>query len=521
MTHLLALLLALSPAAAGPLDEARACLDRFDLPCAQAQLAELQRRDADGLEAQRAGAWVAFHEGRYADAIALIERLEAAGVPVEEQEPYTPYRPTAGAAAGLLRAEGEGVVIRHAPGVDRILADQAVETLEASRTTYDGLFGGGPEHPVVLDIYPTAARFTAASGLPPEAVQTTNVIALSKWTRLLVTSPRALSRGYGWKDTVAHEYIHLVVAYRSHNRAPVWLQEGLAKHLEGWWRGRTGSGLAAHHESLLAKAVAQDAFVPFEKFARSMAYLDSSEEAALAFAQVSTMVQFLLEQAGTEALPQLMERVRDGEEAMAVTADLAGFDDWGAFQAGWKQWVRTLPLVERELATLPVVLDGGGEEFADDPLLAGRPDLKRFTRLGDLLRDKGLYAAALIEYDKATDPDGPPSPTLLARKAVTLAELDRGREALAVVTEGVRLYPEFALLQVTRGRLLEEVGRTEEAVVAYRHAQDINPYDPEVQDALVRGHRKLGQDALADRHLRYARILASGGALEDPAAPAP
>jgi tetratricopeptide (TPR) repeat protein len=510
-----------APAWGAPIDQARACLDRFDLPCAQEQLAVLEGRSPGQLDTVRVGAWVAFHEGRYDDAVAQLERLEAEGVPVEEQEPFTPYRPTAGAAVGLRSAPGDGVLVRYAPGVDLILADQAIDTLEGARATYDGLFGGGPEHPVVLDIYPTASRFTAASGLPPESVQTTNVIALSKWTRLLVTSPRALSRGYGWKDTVAHEYIHLVVAVQSQNRAPVWLQEGLAKHLEGWWRDDTTSGLAAHHESLLAEAVAKDAFVPFEKFARSMAYLDSSEEAALAFAQVSTMVQFLLEQAGPEVLPPLMERVRGGEEAFATVADLAGYTDWDSFHAAWKAWVRGLPLVERKLATLPVVLDGDGDEFDADPLLSGRPDLARFTRLGDLLRDREFYEAALIEYDKATDPDGPPSPLLIARKAACLDALGRTAAAQRAVDEGVRLYPEFSLLQVTRGRLLEEAGRTEEAVVAYAAAQDVNPYDPEVQDALVRGYRALGRDGHADRHLRYARILATGGALDPDAPTAP
>ena len=36
------------------------------------------------------------------------------------------------------------------------------------------------------------------------------MVALSKWSRLLALSPRALGRGYAWKDTIAHEYVHLV-----------------------------------------------------------------------------------------------------------------------------------------------------------------------------------------------------------------------------------------------------------------------------------------------------------------------
>ena len=50
----------------------------------------------------------------------------------------------------------------------------------------------------------------------------------------------------------------------------------------------------SQQQSLLAQALV-DAFVPFEKFRLSMAYLDGGEEAALAYAQVSTMVDFMVQ----------------------------------------------------------------------------------------------------------------------------------------------------------------------------------------------------------------------------------
>ena len=304
-------------ARAGSLAAARDCLDHFDLPCAQEELAELQRSAPGSQQTRRVEAWVRFHEGAYDEARSLLEALEAEGVPVSEEEPYTPYGPTAEAAAGLTEVRSGEVRIRHQSGLDTILADQAVDALEASRTTYDGLFGGGPKHPVVLDLYPTANRFIAASGLPPESVRTTNVIALSKWTRLLVTSPRALSRGYGWKDTVAHEYIHLVVAVRTANNAPVWLQEGLAKHLEQHWRGETSGGLDAHAQSILAEAIATDGFVPFEKFRRSMAYLDSSRRRPWPSPRCPRWWASCWRMPA-EALPDLMDRVRDGEDPNAA-----------------------------------------------------------------------------------------------------------------------------------------------------------------------------------------------------------
>ena len=496
-------------AAADPLLELEVCLDHFDLACAHEVRARFP--SGDTIASDRAELWLAFHEGRYEDAVSALERLEAMGVRVEELERGVPYRPTAESARGMVEATRTGVAVRYSPGPDRILVEEALDVMEQSRSVYDALFGSGPDHAIVLDIFPTASRFIGASGIPPESVRTTGVIALSKWTRLLLTSPRALGRGYGWKDTVAHEYIHLVVAYNTRNRAPVWLQEGLAKFLETWWRGdRTGS-LDAHAQSLLAEAVRSGEFVPFEKFARSMAYLDSGEEAALAFAQVSTMIRFMLETTGPAGLATLMERVGDGEDAQLVVADLAGFEDFEAFRLGWRAWLRGLPLVKAQLAALPVVLDGEGSELEADPLLADRPDLARFARLGDLLRQKGFHEAALIEYEKAADPAQPPSPLLLARRAVCQEALGEVDAAVDLLQEGVSLYPEFTPLQKNLGRILAARGSTRSAIAALAAAHDLNPYDPEVQSLLTELYTAVGDEAAARRHRRYGALLSTGG----------
>ncbi|MEL6341862.1 MAG: hypothetical protein AAFV53_01930 [Myxococcota bacterium] len=499
------------PAWAQSPEDGLACLRATDLRCAQRVRDELLSTTPNDGKTLQLHARTLFHEGRYDEAVEVIQQIEEMGL---EPDGYAPYVATAEAASGLLYAEETGLSVRHDRGVERILSQEAVETLRASRATYDTLFGGGPDHSVVLDIYPTASRFTGASGLPPEAVRTTGVVALSKWNRLLLTSPRALARGYNWKDTIAHEYIHLVVAWRTRDLAPVWLQEGLAKHLEGEWRQGRAEYLSVHQQSLLADAIQKDSFVPFEKFRRSMAYLDSGSEAALAFAQVATMVHFLLERAGDPALVKLLDRVRDGESSEDAVADLAGYEDFTAFKDGWKAFIRDLPLVREQLATLPVVLDGEGSEFDSDPILGQRMELVKYARLGDLLREANRPAAALIEYDKATDPSTPPSPMLIARKATCLEMMGKTAQALTLVEEGVSLYPEFPLLQVTAGKLYEEMSRPEDAVRAWKVAHDLNPFNPEVQQALTRGYAALGEPDLAERHERYAQILATGGAVD-------
>lgn len=492
-------------------EDALMCLSQSDLVCAQQVQIALERSRPDSMDLAQVEVWNAFHEGDYADALMAMDRLRERGLDLEVDESHTPYRASAESSRGMEVHRGEGIEVRVAPGVDRIVAEEAVLALLEIKKQTNALFGGGPEHTIVLDIFPTGSRFIGASGIPPEAVQTTGVVALSKWTRLLLTSPRALARGYAWKDTVAHEYIHLVVAYRSKDNAPVWLQEGLAKFLESHWEdGRTGE-LSVHHQSLLAQAVRTEQFVPFQKFARSMAYLDSGDEAALAFAQVATMMQYLSERSGMDVFPELMDLLSMGVPAEQAVASLANHTDFEDFREGWLRWLKTLPLIAEELGALPLVLDGAGDEFATDPLLAYRPDLARYTRLGDLLLQAGRPKAALVEYGKAVDPDSPASPLLFSRRAQCHAELDEPRKALDETREGVRLYPEFAPLHVLHGQLLQQVDRDRDALHAMKRAHDLNPYDPVVQQALAGLYEQFGDESAAKRHQRYLHILATGG----------
>ena len=50
------------------------------------------------------------------------------------------------------------------------------------------------------------------SPLTEDEIETTGTIALSKYNKLMVVSPRATLFGYPWMDTLAHEYTHLVVS---------------------------------------------------------------------------------------------------------------------------------------------------------------------------------------------------------------------------------------------------------------------------------------------------------------------
>ena len=494
---------------AGQIEDALTCLEQANLPCAveiSEALYAQKPNDADILQLR---ARTLFHLGEFESVVSLLDQLAEQGGDVPDNGGF-PARASLAAFTGMIETKGEGIIVRHDPGIDRILVQDALSTMSAARIKFDAKLGGGPEHDVILDIFPTAKRFMQASGIPEEAVRTTGVIALSKWNRLLITSPKATSGGYPWMDTSAHEYIHLVVSWRTKDKAPVWLQEGLARYLEKHWREEPDFYLSPKQQTLLATALAEDAFVPFEKFRLSMAYLDSGEEAALAYAQVSTMVDFMVRQAGEASLIELMDRIAEGESAEDAVSGLAGFTSFEDFKVQWRQFLATLPLVQQELTKSSVVLDGEGGDFSDDPVLQNRVDLAKHVRIGDLLMARQKYKAALVEYKKSEDPDEPLSPTSLSRMAECyfyLGDLVASNEQL---TKALKLYGENIQVLMTAGRLAAEVGLANPHEYWLR-AHEINPYSLEVQRALISHYQSSNNTEAVAHHESIVSILETGG----------
>ena len=499
----MSLLLSAALALAAPADEVSACLEVYDLACAR-KAAEALGTTPDDAAAR---AELAFNLGEFAEARDLLAPVvkgdEARG------RALALYEQVLSANRGF-RAEMRGdVTVRYRPGMDEVLVDEALETLQASHDRIGPLLGGAPPGGVRMELYPTAQRFIDASSLPAESVRTTGVVALSKWTRLLVSSPRALGRGYGWKDTIAHEYIHYIVAWRTKNLAPVWLQEGIARSHESLWRQDEPAALTPSQQSLLADALAKDALVPLTKMHPSMAFLDSADEAALAFAQVSTMIVHLRNVGGPQAVSRVLERVRAGEDALQAVAAEGAAGDSAAFMAAWRKYLEGLDLVSKKLAEAKVILDGAGDDYDVDPLLGHRADLARFARLGDILLDAGRPEAALVEFRKAAPANEPASPILAVRTAVALQALGRTPEAKALLERAVADYPEHAPSRVALGDLYLASGATAAAFTQFRAGVDVDPFDHHAQTTLADLYAARGDAALAERHRRYTRILQS------------
>ncbi|MCA1663373.1 MAG: hypothetical protein LC659_03735, partial [Myxococcales bacterium] len=270
-----------------------------------------------------------------------------------------------------------------------------------------------------VEIYPEVADLARVSTLTLKEIETSGTIALCKYNRLMIVSPRALVAGYPWLDTLNHEYTHYVVTRISRNTVPIWLHEGIAKFEERRWRGPSGGGLTPVMEHLLALGLQHKQLITFAEMHPSMAKLPSQEETALAFAEVYTVVEFLHERDGWASVRALIKRFADGKpfDAKSGMAEL---------EATWRNWLRGKKL-RLHPGLLPAEAElrfkkGAGkstEASEDDSAHIGEERARKLARLGGMLRARHRLAAAATEYEKAQAIVGAGHPSVANKLART------------------------------------------------------------------------------------------------------
>src|SRR4029077_4471500 len=230
-----------------------------------------------------------------------------------------------------------------------------------------------------------------------------------------------------WLDSINHELVHYAVSTLTADRAPVWLQEGLAKFLERRWREPAGGRIPPPLEHLLAKALRSGHLISFEAMHPSMAKLPSAEDAALAFAEVANAVAYLHDKGGMPALRDAIKRVADGGDARAAVAAAAGVA-WPEFDRGWRAFMvaqhsKTFPAIATPTppppkaasntapppTRTPAPIASGRKPAEEDALSstlkAGAP--YRHLRLGNMLLRRDRPRAAVAENDRRAKALGP------------------------------------------------------------------------------------------------------------------
>lgn len=370
----------------------------------------------------------------------------------------------------------ENFEVRYAPGDDEILVPYAIDTLKAATEALEAELGVKMVSPVRLEIYPDADSLSRVSTLSVEAIRTTGTIALSKWGRLMIASPRTLLRGYPWLDTIAHEYVHLLLTKATLDRAPVWLQEGIAKFLETRWR-EDQPALPDDPSSrrLLQEAVANHELLDFDQLHPSIALLPSQQAAALAFAQVSSFIEMFFRGYGAEGLKALLERLANGEDARKALARVSGIP-WKALEEQWRASLGDEPEAVPARLLPRYLSDEATEQDEVADVEIGRA--RKFVRLGDMMWARSRPAAASVEYGKAHKA-APRDPIVASRYARSALAAGRPKEAIAPLMLTLERYPTHAPALSSLATAMFRTANHDLARAAADRAIAHNPFDPQ------------------------------------------
>lgn len=408
----------------------------------------------------------------------------------------------------------EHFIFRFAPE-DRVLADYGLETLEATLAAMRDDLGYEPSRPIPVDIVRSAADLADMTSLSEEEIERTGTVAVSKWTRVMLTTPRSMRLGYEWRDSLAHEYVHYVVSALTYDRAPVWLQEGLAKFLDHRWRAPAGLSLNPSSQHFLAKALASGKLIGFEAMHPSMAKLPRASDAALAFAEVTTAMACLYNQNGMKAFREVLADVRGGADArLAVARAFGESGSWTDFERSWKSFMvglryKTQPGMEAPTPKYRKKATQHKAAPSEDEAEIGIHEGERFLRLGNMLLIRNRAKAASVEYEKGAKIAGHTQWLYSVKLGRTYLALRRPDEAQKVVAQARELYPELPWPHLIAGQAILAQGKPDQAIEALQAAIGTNPFDPSVHCALADAYSQLPRTvpALKTRAERDCREL--------------
>ncbi len=126
---------------------------------------------------------------------------------------------------------------------------------------------------------------------------------------------------------LAHEYVHQAVCDLSGNRAPRWLDEGLAVHLS--------QNLSIQYTKALNQALDQDSVFPLETLESPALFKTKGLPGILACAQACSLAHFLMERLGREGMQRLLKSMgRISAENALKQFSL----NYYLLEREWKRW---------------------------------------------------------------------------------------------------------------------------------------------------------------------------------------
>lgn len=449
---------------------------------------------------------LAFYQGRYEEAVALLES-EANRQGSREYLDFSQFAKTTRERTRLLSPYTTTHFTLYLSEQDSLLREEAFLALEKAYERIGKLLKYFPKEKIRVEIFPTADDFEACSSLTRNEIETSGAIGICKFGKIMLNSPVNLAYGYRWMDALAHEYTHYLIQRLSQGGSPLWLHEGVAKYSETLWRLEKPRFLSPASSNLLLKAAREGMLISFDRMSPSLVKLKTSEEVSLAFAEVAVMVNYLVEKYGATALSLFLRTLGETEDktlAMRRALNTSPRDLESQLPAS----IGRLPLAPTAGAILDSFKIKGGltddevEEFVSS-------QARRYVRLSDRYRQRQKWTLSLYEIEKAEKLE-PHNPVILNKKARILLHEKLERQAEEALLKARDSNPNWGPTYALLGEFYIKRKEFENARKSFEEYIQLNPFNPNVRLGLAQAYEALGEKAKSEREMIIYATLMGG-----------
>lgn len=364
-----------------------------------------------------------------------------------------------------------GVWIRFQDDADRVLAPYLIDVAGRARAVFKDDLGTELPSPIRIEFVRDQYALGAMTGLPASAARTTGTVAIAKWGRVVMISPRAAPRGYSYLDTLAHELSHLAQTRASSDRAPLWLQEGVARIEEARWRAPRPFDNVPSCDALSALGLTQHIGPDIDAIGPSIALLPSATEAQITYGKVQSFMRYWMREAGSDALPKLLGALRGGTTNVNTAIESVSGSPFSTWSDRW----------QKAILAAPEMLPDDLRPNAPPPKTL--PETRKRLRLGELFAGRKEEAPEVLdvallasrkELAQAKDL-APREAVVRARLAEVLARLGDATDAITLVNDPADVYGNDAGWWALRAILIPK-----ETEFASNVALGLDPLSPAV-----------------------------------------
>ena len=454
-------------------DEAKKLLE-------ESVLSEGERNFAEGL--------YFLYNGDYKNALRNLEKAPTTGGGFDWKE----YAKTMLLITNdFISQKIDGFIVRCAPR-DRIMMHYLKKVLPEINKSMKKYFGEGAKD-VALEIYPDRESFIKASLLTEEELERSGTVAISKFNRLMILSPRLLPYGYDWQDSVSHEYIHRIIGRKTAMNIPLYLNEGIARTFETLWREEKPV-LSPSVKSALGRA-RKEGFIEFEKFTRGMPSLSDQSQVNLAFAEVNYLVYSMYEKRGVSEISRLLDDCgKTGfEEAFA-----GHFGAKEVFLNDYWEFLKN-NLWEDKGAAPDYIYWKKDDEFLTF-------SIRDFMRLGDRFRMAGENELALAQYEKARQKE-PENYIVLVKIAKTRAATGDFEKAEEYFEKALSASPSNFTCLASFADFLFARAEYEKCASLIQKALERNPFYGKGYEMLITIYKRCGLEKESEKNAELLKLL--------------